>query len=222
MSYLPTGFSSLDALLGGGIPRGAILLLHGPRGVGLSTLAMQVAEHIAARGPRVCFLSGEESASELAALWQRLGGGAGAPEVIGDASGIILDTYTDTRGAAADVRVIDSLQTALAADEALDFGTMIAIQRVVEAARVMASRGTAMILLMHESSNVKGHGDRVDLGGGVAAWAQPAALYDAVDVALSVEPVADQRIITVMHGPKQGDAAALAFTDGSFRALKGR
>ncbi len=49
-SFLPSGASALDTLLGGGIDRGTSTLLIGPPGSGKSTLALQYATAAVARG----------------------------------------------------------------------------------------------------------------------------------------------------------------------------
>lgn len=56
---IPTGFPSLDELLGGGVRRGDLLVLGGDAGAGKSALALAVALRAATRGTRVAFLSGE-------------------------------------------------------------------------------------------------------------------------------------------------------------------
>ncbi len=53
----PTGVPQLDLVLGGGIPRGALVILLGPPGSGKTTLASQMAFAAARRGRRVLFLT---------------------------------------------------------------------------------------------------------------------------------------------------------------------
>lgn len=52
-----TGVPNLDLILGGGIPEGDVLLAIGPAGSGKTTLALQVAFHIASRGENVLYIS---------------------------------------------------------------------------------------------------------------------------------------------------------------------
>ncbi len=60
-----SGIGELDRVLGGGIVPGSIVLLGGDPGIGKSTLLLQVANHIAASGEKVIYLSGEESLKQI-------------------------------------------------------------------------------------------------------------------------------------------------------------
>jgi len=60
-----TGIGELDRVLGGGIVPGSIVLLGGDPGIGKSTLLLQAANHIAADGQKVIYLSGEESLKQI-------------------------------------------------------------------------------------------------------------------------------------------------------------
>ncbi|MCE4613824.1 MAG: AAA family ATPase [Desulfurococcales archaeon] len=72
---LSTGVEGLDELLGGGINRGAQVLLVGPSGSGKSLLALQMALNMASEGRRVLYLSFEESTEQLRRKIMRLGYG---------------------------------------------------------------------------------------------------------------------------------------------------
>ena len=62
---IPTGFPSLDKLLGGGVRRGDLIVLGGDVGVGKSALALAVAIRVAQQGRSVEFLSGEMEVNRL-------------------------------------------------------------------------------------------------------------------------------------------------------------
>jgi circadian clock protein KaiC len=55
---LETGIPYLDLLLGGGLPRGAIAMVVGAPGTGKTTLAQQLAFHLASQGANVLYLTG--------------------------------------------------------------------------------------------------------------------------------------------------------------------
>jgi replicative DNA helicase len=62
---VPTGFPSLDALLGGGMRRGDLLILGGDVSSGKSALALAIAIRAALAGYAAAFLSGEMSPERL-------------------------------------------------------------------------------------------------------------------------------------------------------------
>jgi DNA repair protein RadA/Sms len=68
----PTGLAELDRVLGGGLAPGAVTLLAGEPGVGKSTLLLQAAAGLAARGRRLLYVTGEESAAQVRMRAERL------------------------------------------------------------------------------------------------------------------------------------------------------
>lgn len=127
----PTGIPNLDLVLGGGVPRGSLVIVVGPPGSGKTTLANQMAFEAARRGRRAMVLTAlSEPASKLIAhlrlfrffdeelvgddiqfisLQQFLSGGleATARELVtaarrSDAGFVVLDGLRGVRGASAD------------------------------------------------------------------------------------------------------------------------
>lgn len=70
---LPSGVAPLDALLGGGLDRGASLLVMGPSGAGKSSVAAQFVSAALARGERACVFVFDESEATLIARCEKLG-----------------------------------------------------------------------------------------------------------------------------------------------------
>jgi len=66
---ISTKISELDRVLGGGLTAGQVVLLAGEPGIGKSTLLLQLADKIG----NTLYVSGEESASQIAIRAQRLG-----------------------------------------------------------------------------------------------------------------------------------------------------
>lgn len=62
---IPTGFPSLDKILGGGVRRGDLVVLGGDIGSGKSAFSLAVAMRVAQRRQRVAFYSGEMSSERL-------------------------------------------------------------------------------------------------------------------------------------------------------------
>ncbi|MGH7674394.1 MAG: DnaB-like helicase C-terminal domain-containing protein, partial [Gemmatimonadales bacterium] len=62
---VPTGFGSLDKVLGGGLRRGDLIVLGGDVGAGKSALALGVGLRVARQGFAVAFASGEMDEERL-------------------------------------------------------------------------------------------------------------------------------------------------------------
>ncbi|HSA56846.1 MAG TPA: DnaB-like helicase C-terminal domain-containing protein [Gemmatimonadaceae bacterium] len=62
---IPTGFPTLDGLLGGGLRRGDLVVLAGDTGSGKSALALAIALNVCAAGGSAAFLSGEMTAARI-------------------------------------------------------------------------------------------------------------------------------------------------------------
>jgi DNA repair protein RadA/Sms len=70
---ISTGIRELDRVLGGGLVRGAVILIGGDPGIGKSTIALQALMHLAHKGEKVLYVSGEESLRQTRMRAQRLG-----------------------------------------------------------------------------------------------------------------------------------------------------
>jgi len=108
IARLPTGSSELDRVLGGGLVAGSVVLLGGDPGIGKSTLLLQALADISQRAAAL-YVSGEESADQIALRAKRLGVAAGQLN-------LLTDNQVEQIIAAADelkpsVMVIDSIQT---------------------------------------------------------------------------------------------------------------
>ncbi|OZA86664.1 MAG: DNA repair protein RadA, partial [Burkholderiales bacterium 34-67-9] len=69
----PTGQEELDRVLGGGIVAGGVVLIGGDPGIGKSTLLLQALDAMQRQGLPTLYVSGEESAAQLALRARRLG-----------------------------------------------------------------------------------------------------------------------------------------------------
>ncbi|MEW6292562.1 MAG: DNA repair protein RadA [Pseudomonadota bacterium] len=69
---LPTGIEEFDRVLGGGLVVGGVVLIGGDPGIGKSTLLLQALARLAEVGQPVLYVSGEESAEQVALRAQRL------------------------------------------------------------------------------------------------------------------------------------------------------
>src|SRR5205809_1036804 len=104
----PTGIEEFDRVVGGGLVPGGVILLGGDPGIGKSTLLLQAMAAIGA-SRRALYVTGEESAEQIALRAQRLGLINAAVELLPE---VQLDAIVGVIGAQRpQVVVIDSLQT---------------------------------------------------------------------------------------------------------------
>lgn len=103
-----TGIEELDRVLGGGLVPGMVTLIGGDPGIGKSTLLLQALSNLVA-GRKVLYVSGEESAEQIALRARRLQLEAGEMPLLAEISlEKILPVLRDDKP---DVVVIDSIQT---------------------------------------------------------------------------------------------------------------
>jgi DNA repair protein RadA/Sms len=69
----PTGQEELDRVLGGGMVEGGVVLIGGDPGIGKSTLLLQAMDGLQRSGMRTLYVTGEESAAQVALRSRRLG-----------------------------------------------------------------------------------------------------------------------------------------------------
>jgi DNA repair protein RadA/Sms len=179
MPRVATGLTEFDRVLGGGLVHGSVVLLGGEPGVGKSTLLLQVVAALAARSREsdvrggVLYVSGEESASQVASRARRLGVGS-------DAALKLLSTgELDALEAAvlkADPSIIavDSVQTMRANDLESAAGSVSQLREVTARLVTMAKQQGRTVLLV-------GH---VTKDGSLAG---PKVLEHLVDVVLAFE-----------------------------------
>ncbi|MFA6920737.1 MAG: DNA repair protein RadA [Gallionella sp.] len=156
-----TGSVELDRVLGGGLVAGSAILLGGDPGIGKSTLLLQAASVLAAKGKTVLYVSGEESLAQIQLRSQRLGLSK-APLQLAAATSVrdILSTIDVPQ--APDVVVIDSIQTMFV--DSLDSapGTVAQVRTSShELIRAAKKRGFAVLLVGHVTKDGQIAGPRV-------------------------------------------------------------
>ena len=107
---LLTGIAELDRVCGGGLVAGSTILVGGDPGIGKSTLLLQAAASLAARGSDAAYITGEEAIDQVRLRAERLGV-ADTPVRLASAASVrdIMAALDDKR--APDLVVIDSIQT---------------------------------------------------------------------------------------------------------------
>jgi len=107
IARLETGLAEFDRVLGGGLVGGGVVLIGGDPGIGKSTLLLQALADISSRA-KTLYVSGEESADQIALRAQRLGLNADIPLLTEIRLEAILGTLQAEKP---QVAVIDSIQT---------------------------------------------------------------------------------------------------------------
>jgi DNA repair protein RadA/Sms len=169
---MPTGQPEFDRVLGGGLVPGSVALLAGEPGVGKSTLLLDIAAGMAARGARALLVTAEESAGQVRRRAARIG-------ALHD--DLQLAAHAELPGVCALVSrirpqllVLDSVQTV--SDPGLDAapGSVAQVREVAAAiGRLARATGLAAVLV-----------GQVTKEGGIAG---PRSLEHLVDLVLSFE-----------------------------------
>jgi DNA repair protein RadA/Sms len=156
-----SGIAELDRVTGGGVVPGSAILIGGEPGIGKSTLLLQVAAHLARRGGRSIYFSGEEAIAQVRLRAARLGL---ADAQVGLASETnlsnILATLSDERPP--DLVIIDSIQTLWA--DTLDAapGTVSQVRAAALALiRYAKMAGSALLLVGHVTKDGQIAGPKV-------------------------------------------------------------
>ncbi len=145
---LASGLGEVDRVLGGGFVPGSISLFGGDPGIGKSTLLLQVAALLAARGLPVLYVTGEESAAQVRGRAERVG-------AVVDGLQLAATTELETalaaiEAAAPDLAVVDSVQTLTSAELAGPAGSVGQVREVAaRLAEAAKSGGTSVALVGH-------------------------------------------------------------------------
>ncbi len=158
---MASGIAELDRALGGGFVEASATLMGGDPGIGKSTLLLQAAARIAARGLAVAYVSGEEAADQVRLRARRLGLGD-APVRLAAATSVrdILTTFGGSAPPA--LLVIDSIQTMHSDLIEGAPGTVSQVRASAgELIRFAKERGTAVVLVGHVTKDGSLAGPRV-------------------------------------------------------------
>ena len=167
----PCGIGEFDRVLGGGIVAGAVGLLGGEPGIGKSTLLMQLVVALAKQNRRVLYVTGEESAAQVAMRARRIGM---SDDVMLLSTADVGDTLLALSEAEYDVAVIDSIQTLRSDSLESAAGSVSQVRDVASSLTETAKRsGVALFIIGHVTKD--GH------------LAGPKVLEHLVDTVLTFE-----------------------------------
>jgi DNA repair protein RadA/Sms len=204
---VPTGLAELDRVLGGGLVAGQVTLIGGDPGIGKSTLLLQALAALAA-ARRVLYVSGEESAEQVALRARRLGvGDAG----VGLLSEIQLERVLATLQAERpEVAVVDSIQTLWSDMLESAPGSVAQVREcAAQLARHAKKAGAALFIVGHVTKE--------------GAIAGPRVLEHIVDTVLYFEgdPHSAFRLVRAVKNRfgAVNELGVFAMTDGGLRGV---
>ncbi|SFZ81578.1 DNA repair protein RadA/Sms [Devosia enhydra] len=156
-----TGIAELDRVTGGGFVMGSALLVGGDPGIGKSTLLLQAAAALAARGRRVVYVSGEEAVAQVRLRAQRLGLGDADVHLAAETNvEIVLATLE--AGPAPHLVIVDSIQTLWTDRVESAPGTVTQVRTSAQALTRFAKKsGAAVVLVGHVTKDGQIAGPRV-------------------------------------------------------------
>jgi len=156
---MPTGLGELDRVLGGGLVAGQVVLIGGDPGIGKSTLLLQA---LASLGGvcKTLYVSGEESADQVAMRARRLSLAAGGVDLLAE---IQLEKITATLDARKPrVAVVDSIQTLWSDLLQSAPGSVAQVREcAAQLARHAKRSGTALFIIGHVTKEGAIAGPRV-------------------------------------------------------------
>jgi DNA repair protein RadA/Sms len=199
----------IDRVLGGGLVRGAVILLGGDPGIGKSTLMLQLMAHWAGTGKKTLYISGEESTEQIALRATRLGVGAAPLHMVTETSvEAILAMLAQEKP---DIVVVDSVQTLFSEQLESAPGSVSQIRESTALLlRFAKSNATALFLIGHVTKE--------------GTIAGPRVLEHMVDAVLSFEgdTTYQFRIVRAVKnrfGPS-GEIALLSMSDSGLVAVQ--
>ncbi|MFM9880532.1 MAG: DNA repair protein RadA [Burkholderiaceae bacterium] len=156
----PTGIDELDRALGGGMVQGGVLLIGGDPGIGKSTLLLQALDGMQRRGGATLYVTGEESAAQVAARARRLGLQGSQVQVLAETG---LEKIIATLSASQpQIAVIDSIQTLYSEQLSSAPGSVAQVREcAAHLTRLAKSSGMAIVLVGHVTKEGALAGPRV-------------------------------------------------------------
>ena len=154
-----TGIDEFDRVLGGGLVAGSVVLIGGDPGIGKSTLLLQTLANLSAT-LEVLYVTGEESASQVALRARRLGAGAARLPLLAEIELERICTAVQQRRPS--VVVIDSIQTLYSAQMQSAPGSVAQVREcAAQLTRLSKQLGVAMVMIGHVTKEGTLAGPRV-------------------------------------------------------------
>ncbi len=166
-----TGIDELDRVLGGGIVKGAVVLLGGEPGSGKSTLLLQMCSHVCETAT-VLYVSGEESARQIKLRANRLGVDSNQLLIANETNVEKINTLIQNEKP--DLCIIDSIQTMEIEGVTSSAGSIVQVRESASAlTRTAKSLGIPIFIVGHVNKD--------------GAIAGPKVMEHIVDTVLYIE-----------------------------------
>ena len=190
---IDTGVSELNRVLGGitetskgGLVKGSTILLAGSPGSGKSTLAGMVSGAIARTGKKVLYVSGEESASQVAGRTKRIGAENDNLYILSEVN--LANVVRQIEALKPEFIVIDSVQTLLSPESEGRVGSPAQVSEVANEINSTAKQLNIPTIII-------GH---ITKDGNIAG---PRVVEHLVDVVLQMEPAKDS-VLRILRAVK--------------------
>ncbi|MCH9017478.1 MAG: DNA repair protein RadA [Chloroflexi bacterium] len=172
----PLPSAEMNRVLGGGVVPGSVVLLAGEPGVGKSTLLLQLAQYVAAKGQKVLYVSGEESPQQIKLRSDRLGfAGEGILILAETDLASVIEKLDSIRPGLA---IVDSIQTLYSDDDTSSPGSVGQVREAgLRLLRWAKDSGTPVFVSGHMTKD--------------GSLAGPRVLEHMVDVVLYLESQED-------------------------------
>ena len=156
---LPTLIGEFDRVLGGGLVEGGVVLIGGDPGIGKSTLLLQAAARLAEQTP-VLYVTGEESAQQVALRARRLGVNASKVRIFAE---IELEKIQATIASAKPrIAIVDSIQTLYSSALTSAPGSVAQVREcAAQLTRLAKQAGVTVIFIGHVTKEGALAGPRV-------------------------------------------------------------
>ncbi|PLC51163.1 DNA repair protein RadA [Pollutimonas subterranea] len=155
----PTGISEFDRVLGGGLVKGAVVLIGGDPGIGKSTLLLQALVSLS-HAVKVLYVTGEESAEQVALRARRLELATGDVDLLAEIRlEAIMAALVEQRPS---VAVIDSIQTLYSSELSAAPGSVSQVREcAAQLTRMAKQTGITIVLIGHVTKDGTLAGPRV-------------------------------------------------------------
>lgn len=156
---MSTGIPEFDRVLGGGLVAGAVVLIGGDPGIGKSTLLLQALVAMSGAS-RVLYVTGEESAEQVALRARRLGLSGGSVDLFAEIRLEAIQAALLEQKPA--VAVIDSIQTIYSSELTAAPGSVSQVKEcAAQLTRLAKQAGVPIVMIGHVTKDGTLAGPRV-------------------------------------------------------------